>query len=48
VRKATQLTVASKIDGTPAIVVQGRYQVAAGEGMLDNVNQAIEFARTHK
>ena len=48
VRKATQLTVASKIDGTPAILVQGRYQVGAGERMLDNVNQAIDFARTHK
>ena len=48
VRKATQLTVASKIDGTPAILVQGRYQVGAGDRMLDNVNQAIEFARTHK
>jgi thiol:disulfide interchange protein DsbA len=48
VRKATQLTVGSKIDGTPAILVQGRYQVGAGERMLDNVNEAIEFARTHK
>jgi thiol:disulfide interchange protein DsbA len=48
VRKAAQLTVASKIDGTPAMLVQGRYEIAAGERMLDNVDQAIDFARTHK
>jgi thiol:disulfide interchange protein DsbA len=48
VRKAAQLTLASKIDGTPAIVVQGRYQVAAGDGMLDNVNQAVNLARKQK
>jgi thiol:disulfide interchange protein DsbA len=48
VRKAAQLTVASKIDGTPAIVVQGRYQVAAGDRMLDNVAEAIDVARKQK
>ncbi len=48
VRKAAQLTVASKIDGTPAIVVQGRYQVPAGDRMLDNVNEAISLARKQK
>jgi thiol:disulfide interchange protein DsbA len=48
VRKAAQLTVASKVDGTPAILVQGRYQVAAGERMLDNITEAIEVARKQK
>lgn len=48
VRKAAQLTVASKVDGTPAIVVQGRYQVAAGDRMLDNVTEAIDVARKQK
>ena len=48
VRKAAQLTVASKIDGTPAIVVQGRYQVPAGDRMLDNVTEAIDVARKQK
>jgi thiol:disulfide interchange protein DsbA len=47
-RKAAQLTVASKIDGTPAIVVQGRYQVAASGRMLDDVNEAINAARKQK
>jgi thiol:disulfide interchange protein DsbA len=48
VRKAAQLTVASKVDGTPAIVVQGRYQVVPGDRMLDNVSEAIEVARKQK
>jgi thiol:disulfide interchange protein DsbA len=48
VRKAAQLTVASKIDGTPAILVQGRYQIAGGERILDNVSEAIEAARKQK
>jgi thiol:disulfide interchange protein DsbA len=48
VRKAAQLTVASKIDGTPAILVQGRYQVAAGDRMLDYVTEAIDVARKQK
>jgi thiol:disulfide interchange protein DsbA len=48
VRKAAQLTVASKVDGTPAILVQGRYQVAGGERILDNVSEAIEVARKQK
>ena len=48
VRKAAQLTVASKVDGTPAIVVQGRYQIAGGERILDNVSEAIEVARKQK
>jgi thiol:disulfide interchange protein DsbA len=48
VRKAAQLTVASKIDGTPAIVVQGHYQVPASDRMLDNVNEAINVARKQK
>jgi thiol:disulfide interchange protein DsbA len=48
VRKATQLTVASKIDGTPAMVVQGRYQVGASDRMLDNVSEAVDVARKQK
>jgi thiol:disulfide interchange protein DsbA len=48
VRKAAQLTVASKIDGTPAIIVQGRYQVAASGRILENVNEAIDVARKQK
>ncbi len=50
VRRATQLTVASKIDGTPALAVEGRYTVSAEqggtrEGMLKNVDQLIEIVR---
>jgi thiol:disulfide interchange protein DsbA len=48
VRKAAQLTVASKIDGTPSIVVHGRYLVGASERMFDNVNEAINVARKQK
>jgi thiol:disulfide interchange protein DsbA len=48
VRKAAQLTVASKVDGTPAILVQGRYQIAGGDRILDNVSEAIEVARKQK
>lgn len=48
VRRASQLTVASKIDGTPAMVVQGRYQISASDRMLDTVSQLIETARKDK
>ncbi len=50
VRRASQLTVASKIDGTPAMAVDGRYTVSAEqggsrEGILKNVDQLIEMSR---
>ena len=43
VRRATQLTVAYRIDGTPAMAVQGRYTVSAEQGrshqgMIDTVD----------
>jgi thiol:disulfide interchange protein DsbA len=50
VRRAAQLTIASKIDGTPAMAVHGRYTVSAAqggsrEGMLESVNQLIALVR---
>jgi protein dithiol oxidoreductase (disulfide-forming) len=47
-RRATQLTLAYKIDGTPAMAVQGRYVVSAGDGMLHKVNQLVEQVRKQK
>jgi thiol:disulfide interchange protein DsbA len=52
-KRAIQLTNAYKIDGTPAMAVQGRYTVSAEqggsrEGMLESVNKLIEVARTAK
>ena len=52
-KRAIQLTNAYKIDGTPAMAVNGRFTVSAEqggsrEGMLESVNKLIEVARTAK
>lgn len=47
-RRAAQLTAAYKIEGTPAMAVQGRYTVGASDGMLDTVNQLVAAARKSK
>ena len=52
-RRATQVTVAYKIDGTPAMAVNGRYTVSADQGktqqgMLAAVNSLVEMARKQK
>lgn len=52
-RRATQLTVAYKIDGTPAMAVNGRYTVSADQGksqqgMIAAVNSLVEMARKQK
>ena len=49
-RRATQLTVAYRIDGTPAMAVQGRYTVSAEqgrsrEGMIETVDYLVGIAR---
>jgi thiol:disulfide interchange protein DsbA len=53
VRRAAQLSVAYKIDGTPAMAVQGRYTVSADqggsrEGMLDTVSYLVNMVRKSK
>ena len=52
-RRATQQTVAYKIDGTPAMAVQGRYTVSADQGksqqgMLQAVDQVVAMVRKQK
>ena len=52
-RRAAQLTAAYKIDGTPAMAVQGRYTVSAEqgsspEGMLQSVSNLVEMVRKRK
>jgi thiol:disulfide interchange protein DsbA len=52
-RRAAQLTAAYKIDGTPAMAVQGRYTVSAEQGashagMLESISKLIEIARKSK
>jgi len=52
-RRAAMLTAAYKIDGTPAMAVQGRYTVSAEQGrthdgMLRSVSNLIEMARKSK
>jgi protein dithiol oxidoreductase (disulfide-forming) len=52
-RRATQLTVAYRIDGTPAMAVQGRYTVSAEqgrsrEGMIETVDYLVGVARKQK
>ncbi len=49
-RRATQQSIAYKIDGTPAMAVQGRYTVSAEqgssrEGMLQTVDYLVEQVR---
>ena len=53
VRRATQLTVAYRIDGTPAMAVQGRYSVSAEQGrshqgMIETVDYLVDLARKQK
>jgi thiol:disulfide interchange protein DsbA len=52
-RRAVQLTTAYKIDGTPAMAVQGRFTVSteqgrSREGMLDTVSYLVEMLRQGK
>jgi thiol:disulfide interchange protein DsbA len=47
-QRARLMTAGYKIDGTPAIAVDGRYTVSAGEGMLDTVSQLIGEARKQR
>ena len=47
-KRAAQLTIAYKIDGTPAMAVHGRYTVSAGEGMFNTVNALIDTVRKQK
>jgi protein dithiol oxidoreductase (disulfide-forming) len=49
-KRASQLTGASRIDGTPALMVQGRYTISVeqgrtGEGMLANASRLIPVVR---
>jgi len=49
-KRASQLTGASRIDGTPALMVQGRYTISADqgrsrEGMLANAEHLIPMVR---
>lgn len=44
-RRAARLTSEFKIDGTPTLVVHGRYVVASGEGMLDTVERLVGAVR---
>jgi thiol:disulfide interchange protein DsbA len=52
-RRAVQLTTAYKIDGTPAMAVQGRFTVSteqgrSREGMLDTVSYLVDMLRQGK
>jgi thiol:disulfide interchange protein DsbA len=47
-KRAAQLTGAYKIDGTPAMAVNGRYTVNASDNMFDTVNALIDTARKKK
>ena len=52
-RRAAQLSVAYRIDGTPAMAVQERYTVSAEQGrshqgMLDTVDYLLDIARKQK
>ena len=52
-KRAVQLTTAYKIDGTPAMAVQGRYTISADQarsqqGMLDTVNYLVDQVRKGK
>ena len=48
VKRAIRLTSDYKIDGTPAMAVQGRYTVGSSEAMLDTVNQLVAAVRKNK
>jgi thiol:disulfide interchange protein DsbA len=47
-QRAKLMTVNYKLDGTPAIAVDGRYMVSAGQGMLETVSELIEQARKQR
>jgi thiol:disulfide interchange protein DsbA len=47
-RRAAQLTVAYKVDGTPAMGVDGRFMVPAQQGMLQAVESLVEQVRKQK
>ena len=47
-QRAKLMTAGYRIDGTPAIAVDGRYTVSAGEGMLETVSQLIGQARKQR
>jgi thiol:disulfide interchange protein DsbA len=47
-RRAVQLTVAYKIDGTPAMAVHGRYTVSAQPKMMQVVDSLVERVRKEK
>jgi len=47
-KRAAQLTVAYKIDGTPAMAVNGRYTVNAGDALFKTVDALIDASRKQK
>jgi thiol:disulfide interchange protein DsbA len=47
-RRAVQLTTGYGIEGTPAMAVQGRYVVNAGDGILQTVSGLVDRARKEK
>ena len=47
-QRAKLMTAGYKIDGTPAMAVDGRYTVSAGEDMLQTVSRLIEQARKQR
>jgi thiol:disulfide interchange protein DsbA len=52
-RRAVQITKDYKIDGTPAMAVQGRYTVSAEQGgsqqgMLDTASYLVDLVRKGK
>ena len=48
VKRAIRLTSDYKIEGTPAMAVQGRYTVGSSEAMLDTVNKLVADVRKKK
>jgi protein dithiol oxidoreductase (disulfide-forming) len=48
VKRAIRLTSDYKIEGTPAMAVQGRYTVGSSDAMLDTVNQLVAEVRKKK
>ena len=47
-RRAVQLTIAYKIDGTPAMAVHGRYTLSAQPKMMQVVDSLVERVRKEK
>jgi protein dithiol oxidoreductase (disulfide-forming) len=47
-RRAVQLTVAYKIDGTPAMAVHGRYSIPSQPNLLGVVDSLVDRARKEK